>query len=139
MTARAISSVGAISGQHRSPSAGEVRVGSRIPALATLLTTLALSPWIQAAEMVVQGEVVDVVPITGSARATSGDCHPSRPPADAGLVELLEWDLRTTCDAEPSSARISGYRVYYRWDGRTYSRVMPEPPGETVSLRVHLN
>jgi hypothetical protein len=139
MTARAISTVAAIPGEHRSPNANEVRARSRIPALVTLLATLTLSPWIQAAEMVVQGEVVDVVPITDSARATSGDCHPRKPPADAGLVELLEWDLRTTCDAEPSSARISGYRVYYRWDGRTYSRVMPEPPGETVSLRVRLD
>jgi len=107
-------------------------------ALLMLAATPSASRTALAAEMVVQGEVVDVVPITGSARAGQVDCHPPKPAPGAGLVELLQWDLRADCTADSARQDASGYRVYYRWDGRTYSQVMREPPGDTVSLRVRL-
>lgn len=86
-----------------------------------------------AAEMLVQGEVIDVVPVSAGAAAVAGDCRPPRPRPEDGLVALLGWDLRADCPAAPSA-----YRVYYRWDGRTYSRLMSERPGETVPLRVRV-
>jgi hypothetical protein len=92
-----------------------------------------------AAEMIVQGEVIDVVPVaesTARPAAPAVDCHPAKPRHGANLLELLEWDLRVRCPAPAGTA--SAYRVYYRWDGRTYSRIMREPPGETVSLRVRV-
>jgi hypothetical protein len=39
----------------------------------------------------------------------------------------------------PTAAPVTGYRVYYRWDGRVYSQVMRERPGPTVPLRVRLD
>ncbi|HEX7036299.1 MAG TPA: hypothetical protein VF210_11020 [Pseudomonadales bacterium] len=86
-----------------------------------------------AAEMLVQGEVIDVVPVAAGGRAVANDCHPPRPRPEDGLVALLGWDLRASC-----RAAANAYRVYYRWDGRTYSRLMPEPPGDTVPLRVRV-
>ena len=109
---------------------------SRLP---WLLSTLALgASGALAAEMRVQGEVVEVVPITrsGAVAAAENDCQPLKP-LGGNLIALLEWDLRASC---PSTAhqQISAYRVYYRWDGRTYSQVMREPPGDTVPLRVRI-
>lgn len=102
-------------------------------ALVTMLSAQAY-----AAEMRVHGEVVNVVPVTGAApEGPSPNCQPPRPQAGAGLVELLSWDLRVHCP--PAAASVTGYRVFYRWDGHTYSRVMREPPGATVPLRVRLD
>lgn len=86
-----------------------------------------------AAEILVQAQVVDVVAVDGGTLRPVGDCRRPRPAADAGLVDLLGWDLRVGCPAPPNA-----YRVYYRWDGRTYSRVTAEPPGDTVPLRVRI-
>jgi hypothetical protein len=110
---------------------------SRVVPLMMLAAALAPAA-VTAAEMVVQGEVVDVVPITDTARGGHDDCHPPRPAPGARLVEFLQWDLRVSCDRNSGRLQISGYRVYYRWDGRTYSQVMRDPPGDTVSLRVQL-
>lgn len=90
-------------------------------------------------EMIVQGQVVDVVPLSDSGNSAGrASCQPPKPGAGADLVALLAWDLRTECSGALPAARVSAYRVYYRWDGRTYSQVMSEPPGETVSLRVRV-
>jgi hypothetical protein len=91
--------------------------------------------------MLVQGQVVDVVPLSGhhAALDPGPDCHLPKPARGADLIALLEWDLRVNCTANPGAPpAVSGYRVYYRWDGRTFSRVMREPPGDTISLRVRL-
>lgn len=89
-----------------------------------------------AAEMRAEAQVVEVVALGGDAAAQPA-CQPAKPATDVGLTALLAWDLRVDCPASPPSA--SKYRVYYRWDGRTYSRDMPEPPGATIPLRVRLN
>lgn len=99
----------------------------------------AVAPAAEAAEMVVQGKVVEVVALGGARPGGHPDTHCQPPkPAAGGLVELLAWDLRAQCRARPGAVAGAGYRVYYRWDGRTYSQVMSEPPGETVSLRVRV-
>lgn len=98
-----------------------------------LIGLLVLAPLTQAAEMQARAQVVDVVPLGDRAPG----CRPPRP-AGGGLVELLAWDLRVACPpAHPTVA--GGYRVFYRWDGRTYSRVMAQPPGPTIPLRVRLD
>lgn len=79
-----------------------------------------------AGEIRAEAEVVDVVPVT------TGDCQPARPVAGAGLADLLAWDLRLDCEAP------AAFRVFYRWDGRTFSRVMAERPGPTVPVRVRV-
>jgi uncharacterized protein YcfJ len=95
-----------------------------------------------ARELIVHGNVVEVQPITSSrqiAEATS-NCH-TRPLApDDSLADLLAWDLRAGCPkVYRSEESITGYRVVYEWDGRAYTRVMREPPGETVALRVSVD
>jgi hypothetical protein len=113
-----------------------VALAALVIALATLLMALAAPAF--AAEMRAHGDVVDVEPLTGAASAGPADhCQPPRPDSSAGLAELLAWDLRVTCP--PAAAPVTGYRVYYRWDGRVYSQVMRERPGPTVPLRVRLD
>ncbi|MBK81612.1 MAG: hypothetical protein CMQ43_11965 [Gammaproteobacteria bacterium] len=79
-----------------------------------------------AGEIRAEAQVVDVVPVAG------GDCQPPKPPAGTGLADLLAWDLRLGCEAP------AAFRVFYRWDGRTFSRVMAERPGATVPVRVRV-
>ena len=95
-----------------------------------------------AGEIVVQGHVLDVPPITSSRQVaeTARDCHPPPPPRHDDLAELLAWDLKITCPTiYRSEETITGYQVRYEWDDRVYSRVMHEPPGDTVTLRVTVN
>jgi len=87
-----------------------------------------------AGELRGEATVVNVVPLTGGTGAR--DCQPPRPHG-GGLTELLAWDLRVDCSA--AAPAVSGYRVFYRWDGHTYSRVMAQPPGATVPVRVRVN
>lgn len=109
-----------------------VRIVGRIlsPWSATMiaLLTLGLAGSAAAAagagEIRAEAEVVDVVPVT------TGGCQPVRPVAGAGLADLLAWDLRLDCEAP------AAFRVFYRWDDRTFSRVMAERPGRTVPVRV---
>ncbi len=110
--------------------------GGRAAVLAALGWVTATLAW--ADEMLVEAAVVDVVPLGGAAGAASKNdgCSLPRPGPEAGLAELLAWDLRAGC-AEVRT-RPAGYRVYYRWDGRTYDLVMREPPGETIPLRVRV-
>ena len=103
----------------------------------TLLAGLAAhlgAPAAVASELRGEARVVDVVPLAGS--VTERDCHPPKPHG-GGLAELLAWDLRLDCAA--ATPAVTGYRVYYRWDGHTYSRVMAQPPGATVPVRVRVN
>lgn len=87
------------------------------------------------AVMLVEGRIVSVEPVRQPDRdGPAMDCRPTPPAED--LVALLGWDLRAGC---PPGAAVAGYRVSYQWDGRTYQRVMDQPPrGDTVSLRVRL-
>ncbi|MDZ7668166.1 MAG: hypothetical protein U5Q16_01660 [Gammaproteobacteria bacterium] len=102
---------------------------------------------IRAGEMQVQGRIIDVVPVGQTHGSSSGAlaCQPQRPDSRAGLAALLAWDLRTQCSGRPaarpaSEDGVSGYRVYYRWDGRTYQHVVRQPPaGDTISLRVRVD
>jgi hypothetical protein len=107
---------------------------ARLAVLGVLLGALC-SP-VFAAEMRAEAQVVDVVAL-GSDTAAQPDCQPPKPATDVGLPALLAWDLRVECPASPPST--SKYRVYYRWDGRTYSRDMHAPPGATIPLRVRLD
>jgi hypothetical protein len=98
---------------------------SRLGVVAAVLF-LSLAGPAGAGEIRADAEVVDVVPVAG------GECQPAKPAGDAGLADLLAWDLRLHCEA------ATAFRVYYRWDGRTFSRVMSERPGSTVPVRVRI-
>ena len=55
------------------------------------------------------------------------------------LIELLHWDLGTGhCSVEETSETITGYRVYYEWDGQVLSNVMSEVPGSHIPVRVEV-
>lgn len=101
-----------------------------------------LGPAAQAGEVYVQGRVLDVAPVyaTRTVAMPPADCPGTpQPPPDAGLVALLRWDLDTGCAAVTRTEQtVTGYRVRYEWDDRIYSRIMPEPPGETVKLRLRV-
>lgn len=84
------------------------------------------------AEIRAQASVVDVVPLGAGSEI---EACPARPPGQ-DLAALLAWDLRLHCAAGKPP---SGYRVYYRWDGRTYSRIMDRHPGDSVAVRVRLD
>lgn len=62
-------------------------------------------------------------------------CNAPKPPASAGLGALLAWEL-APCNRNPQ--QISHYRVYYRWDGRTYSQTMPERPEHSIPLTLKI-
>ena len=90
-----------------------------------------------AEERVVRGEVVKVVPITETvtSRQTPTTCSYPKPTANSSLSALLAWDLLDDCNAVPITDIVTtGYRVFYKWDDRTYSRTMAERPGETIPL-----
>lgn len=94
-----------------------------------------------AGEMLVQGEVVRVVPIHGQSQVVDhlGECNGEKP-SSGDLAALLAWDLRAGCRTVTRSVDVvEGYRVYYRWDGRLYKTVMAEPPTDTIPLRVHVH
>ncbi len=103
-------------------------------ALAALLL-LPVAGHADVVERIVWGEVVNVEPVVEQRNvAPSPDCPVSRPET-FDLAELLAWDLRREC-LRHSTSRIRGYRVDYRWDGRTYSRLMDESPGKRIPLLV---
>lgn len=119
------------------------------PAVLTLTAwlTAALALPAVAGEMLVQGRIIDVVPIDEPQWSVSGGaaCEPRPPESRADLTALLAWDLRTQCNGRRAGRpagtdAVSGYRVYYRWDGRTYQHVVRQPPaGDTISLRVRVD
>ena len=93
-----------------------------------------------AQEIYVEGRVLDVEPVYGSrtVMVQPTDCGTApRPVPAAGLMALLRWDLQSDCSAvRRSEQTVTGYRVSYQWEDRVYSRIMREPPGETVTLRL---
>jgi uncharacterized protein YcfJ len=114
-------------------------VGDSIRLGVLLLGCLAANSF--ASEILVHGKVVRVVPINTTSRVLEhrGDCEPARPPAAAGLVSLLDWDLRASCRTISRNVDVvEGYRVYYEWDDRVYDTVMTKHPNETIPLRVNL-
>ncbi len=88
-------------------------------------------------ERVVWGEVVDVVPITETVTPRLADDCDKAKPAAATLAATLRWDLRPEC-VRRNSVQTLGYRVSYRWDGRTYVRQMDKDPGRRVPLLVKI-
>ena len=110
--------------------------------LAFLILLALLAQSAQAGELLVQGEVLRVEPITRAhtRHEQVGDCAPTKPAAGADLVSLLRWDLRADCRTQEITDQIvSGYRVHYRWDNRRWQTVMEEHPGESIALRVQIN
>lgn len=109
--------------------------------LASLLgVAVLLSPVIpvHAGSLTVQAPVVDVQPVTEPAREVQR-CD-GKPDESRGLAATLAWDLGLNCRTERvESGRITGYRVFYRWDDRVYNRVMAQSPGDTIPLNVRLD
>jgi len=103
-----------------------------------LLVPLAIlsGPSALALERIVYGEVTGVTPVTrNSAIQPPADCGAR--PRDADLFTLLSWDLRADCHVE-SRSTVVGYRVTYRWDGRTYTARMDQHPGKEIPLRLRI-
>ncbi len=101
-------------------------------ALFTLRTAAA-----EPVERIVWGEVVEVIPITETiAHRRADSCDDGRP-VGASLAATLRWDLRPEC-VRRDNVRTLGYRVSYRWDGRTYVRQMDKKPGRRVPLLVKI-
>jgi hypothetical protein len=89
-----------------------------------------------AGELRVEAPVVNIEAIAGPERLVE-DC-PEKPAA--GLTATLRWDLGISCTTKRiASEKISGYRVFYRWDNRVYSQVMDHNPGTTIPLSVSLD
>lgn len=63
-------------------------------------------------------------------------CDQPRPANRDGLSALLAWEL---ADCLPQALKVSRYRVYYQWDGRTYSQLMKQRPGRTVPLQLRIH
>lgn len=91
-----------------------------------------------AGSLTVQAPVVDVQPVTEPAREIQR-CD-GKPDRSRGLAARLAWDLGLNCRTERvESGRVTGYRVFYRWDDRVYSQVMASSPGDTIPLHVRLD
>lgn len=106
------------------------------PLLATLLIgTTALA---NAREFQVRAPVIDVETLTEPALEVQ-HC-PDKPADGSGLGDLMAWDLGLACRTERiDSDRVTGYRVFYRWDDRVHSQVMRTRPGSTIPLNVRLD
>ena len=95
-----------------------------------------------ARELMVHGNVIEVQPITSNRQiaAAPSNCHAQPAAPHHSLADLLAWDLRAGCpEVYRSETSVTGYRVVYEWDGRTHTRIMREPPGETLALRVRVD
>ena len=104
--------------------------------LITLLTLLSAGN-VLAGEFQVRAPVVDVEPITEPAMEVE---HCADQPSAHTLSATLAWDLGLNCQKETiASDRVTGYRVFYRWDDRVYSQVMSAAPGATVALKVRVD
>jgi hypothetical protein len=89
-------------------------------------------------QLQVRAPVVDVEPVTEPAMEVE-HCA-DKPALGAGLADTMAWDLGLDCRTERiASDRITGYRVFYRWDDRVYSQMMPNAPGSTIALQVTLD
>jgi hypothetical protein len=110
----------------------------RLKLLVLMSLTLLIAVNAKASELQVHAPVVNVEPLREAPQEI--ERCPDRPLSDAGLAEILVWDLGLNCTTELiHSATVNGYRVSYRWDDRVYSQVMSTPPGNTVPLKVRLD
>lgn len=94
-----------------------------------------------AGELIVHARVVDVQPITQTERVAKevGECDPARPVGN-DLVALLAWDLRAYCRiVHETRQTVTGYRVVHVVDGRRLERIVDEPPGDTLPVRLVLH
>ncbi|HEY5647357.1 MAG TPA: hypothetical protein VIS76_15510 [Pseudomonadales bacterium] len=111
---------------------------TRITASALTATLLATVSPAFAGSLTVQAPVVDVQPVT--APPTEVQRCDDKPDHGRGLAATLAWDMGFNCTMERiESGRITGYRVFYRWDDRVYSRVMAQSPGATIPLSVRVD
>jgi uncharacterized protein YcfJ len=108
-----------------------------------LLTFLSLiSTGLHAAQFSAHGEVLKVIPIkeTTERRIVDGSCASKRPEYDDDLVAILRWDLRADCVVRTQvTETITAYKVFYKWDNRTYDVVMDRPPGKTIPVSVTID
>jgi uncharacterized protein YcfJ len=89
---------------------------------------------------VASADVVRSEPIVQShqRRVLSDQC--ATKPAQPDLLNLLYWDLGTgPCADVIEEERITGYRVYYRWDDHVFSQLMAQQPGDQIPIRVSVN
>ncbi|MDA1076982.1 MAG: hypothetical protein O3A63_19880 [Proteobacteria bacterium] len=89
-----------------------------------------------------RGQVVKVIPVKETTERLVMDqpCVAARPEEGSDLGSVLRWDLRVECQQRKEVREtITAYKVYYRWDGRTYDVLMPEPPGKTIPVRVNID
>ena len=104
-----------------------------------LMLAIVAAP-VVAGEMLVEGRVVRVVPIHGQDQVTSRECSNPRPPATAGIADVLTWDLQLDCQVRRRTVDVvEGYRVYYEWDDRLFETVLAEAPADTIMLRVRVH
>lgn len=90
-----------------------------------------------AADLIVNAPVVAAEPVEEVSERYS--CRAEMPPSD-DLVALLQWDLCLPPYRDVQrETDIKGYRVTYRWDGRTFQQLMDEPPGDAIPIRVRMD
>ena len=102
-----------------------------------LLALTAMATTSLAGELTVRAPVVDVEPVR--APPTSVEYCDDKP-EHGSLAQTLAWDLGLKCRTESiQSEKVTGYRVFYRWDDRVYSQIMAAAPGATIALSVQLD
>ncbi len=107
-------------------------------ALTTILVLLSMAPAIHARELHVNAPIVKVEALTGG--TTQVEECPAKPAGATDLLAELRWDLGFACTSRlVESDTVTGYRVFYEWDNRVYSRVMSNYPADTIALRVRLD
>ncbi len=91
------------------------------------------------AEFYDEAEVIRSEPITRTERTRHLAFECFSKPGSHDLLELLHWDLGTGhCSVEETTETVTGYRVYYQWDGQVFSQVMTKAPGSHIPVRVTL-
>lgn len=107
-------------------------------AIVLTLCVILLPVYAMATERVVWGNVTKVESVRETYTVKPAvACDVTKPARSQGLVELLSWDLQTQC-ATRETSQVTGYRVEYRWDGRTYTQTMDEHPGTRIPLLLKL-
>ena len=94
-----------------------------------------------AGEFAARARVVDVEPIFDAHDAVPHCRHPTRPP-HADLGAALRRDLGRApvdCEAPPSGPELVGYHVTYQWNGRRFTEIMREEPGDFIPVRVRVD
>ncbi len=71
-------------------------------------------------------------------RSLAQECVAAKP-RSTDLIVLLHWDLGTGyCASHKQEERITGYRVFYRWDDHIFSQVMAQQPAGRIPVRVQI-